>query len=81
MLTESAVEQPLTAIRIVVQGDALVASSITRQLIVEFISNGRLPKTPEQWQSLTKGELECQRLLGVGDPTRSLSGTVCSQLH
>jgi DNA-binding NarL/FixJ family response regulator len=67
MLKDAEPEELLRGIRIVAEGDALVAPSVTRRLIAEFAAqptNARV--TPEQLEWLTRRELEVLALVAGG---------------
>jgi DNA-binding NarL/FixJ family response regulator/class 3 adenylate cyclase len=61
-------EQLVTGIRAVASGDALLAPSITRRVIEEFVQRppGSLRQPPPQVAELTERELEILRLLARG---------------
>jgi DNA-binding NarL/FixJ family response regulator len=61
-------EQLVTGIRAVASGDALLAPSITRRVIEEFVQRppGSLLEPPPQVADLTERELEILRLLARG---------------
>lgn len=60
-------EQLVTAVRIVAAGDALLAPTLTRRLIEEFVSRPRLGTVlPERIRDLSQRELEVLRHLAAG---------------
>lgn len=60
-------DQLVNAIRVVAGGDALLAPSITRRLIEEFVSRPRLgPDSPSQLLALTERERDVLRLIAQG---------------
>ena len=68
LLKDTPPEQLVQAIRVVAAGEALLAPSITRRLIEEFVDHGR-PATvqpPAALQELTARELEVLKLLARG---------------
>ncbi|WP_154794432.1 response regulator transcription factor [Occultella kanbiaonis] len=67
LLKDTPPAQLLDAIRTVVDGGALLAPSVTRTLIAEFISAGRRPLTPHpQLDQLTAREVEIVTLVAEG---------------
>jgi DNA-binding NarL/FixJ family response regulator len=57
-------EDLAAGIRVVARGDALLAPSITRRLIVEFACAA--PATPRGLEDLTERELEVFKLIARG---------------
>lgn len=67
MLKAAPPEELIQAIRVVVAGEALLAPSVTRRLIEEFIKRPvPVERKPEQLASLTDRELEVLRELAGG---------------
>jgi DNA-binding NarL/FixJ family response regulator len=56
----------LHAIRVVAEGDALLAPSVTRRLIAEFAARPDPQAPPEQLEELTQREREILRLVAAG---------------
>jgi DNA-binding NarL/FixJ family response regulator len=60
-------EELREAVRVVAQGDALLAPSVTRRLIREFVAQpGRHRPPPEQLEQLTEREREVMALVAAG---------------
>jgi DNA-binding NarL/FixJ family response regulator len=67
LLKEAPAEQLVSAIRVVADGDALIAPSVTRRLIEEFANRPRARAQLAPWlDELTSRELEVLRLLARG---------------
>jgi DNA-binding NarL/FixJ family response regulator len=67
LLKDAPPEQLIAAIQVVAGGDALLAPSITRRLIEEFVRRpAARPGPPRQLAGLTARELEVLRLLARG---------------
>nr|WP_294696782.1 response regulator transcription factor [uncultured Friedmanniella sp.] len=66
LLKDAPADQLVTAIRVVAQGDALLAPSITRRLIAEFARRPLFRTQPERLQALSPRELEVLRLVARG---------------
>jgi DNA-binding NarL/FixJ family response regulator len=66
VLKDAPADQLLTAIRVVAEGEALLAPSITRRLIAEYARRPRAAGRPDQLRELTERELEVMRLMAGG---------------
>ena len=66
LLKTAAPRQLVSAIRDVVAGDTLLAPTITRRLIEDFISRGPPPGTPSRHDDLTPREREVMALVARG---------------
>jgi len=66
LLKDAPAAQLVTAIRVVANGDALLAPSVTRRLIGEFARRPLPSSKPEQMKELTARELEVLRLVARG---------------
>jgi DNA-binding NarL/FixJ family response regulator len=67
LLKDASPAELLNAIRVIHEGDALLAPSITRRLIEDFTRRSRPEKTPESvLQALTERELEVLTLVARG---------------
>jgi DNA-binding NarL/FixJ family response regulator len=76
MLKDNPADQLITGIRVVAEGEALLASQITRRLISEFT---RRPSSarPEQLEVLTERETEVLKLVARG----MSNSEIASELH
>jgi DNA-binding NarL/FixJ family response regulator len=61
-----ALEDILTAIRVVAAGDATIAPAVTRRLIGQFASQPRPGHSPKDLTGITDREREVLRLVGLG---------------
>jgi DNA-binding NarL/FixJ family response regulator len=67
LLKDVGPEQLTAGIRAVASGDALLAPSVTRRLIDEFVHTGRRPaRPPQELDELTPRELEVLQLVAQG---------------
>jgi DNA-binding NarL/FixJ family response regulator len=66
LVKDAPAAQLVTAIRVVADGDALLAPSITRRLITEFARRPAPHAKPEEMKELTPRELEVLRLVARG---------------
>ena len=66
LLKDAPADQLVAAIRVVAQGDALLAPSITRRLIADFARRPPPRAQPERLQALSPRELEVLRLVARG---------------
>ena len=68
LLKDAPPEQLVSAIQVVASGDALLAPSVTRRVIEEFVSRPPDParKPPRQLEELTERELEVLKLMARG---------------
>ena len=66
LLKDTEADQLITAIRVVAQGDALLAPSITRRLIEQFAKRPPPSSRPDALAELTARELEILQLLARG---------------
>jgi DNA-binding NarL/FixJ family response regulator len=65
LVKDMALDDILTAIRVVAAGDALLAPSVTRRLIAEFTARPRTPR-PRELNGVTGREHEILTLVGRG---------------
>jgi DNA-binding NarL/FixJ family response regulator len=69
LVKDMALEDILTAIRVVAAGDAMIAPGVTRRLIGQFTSpprSGRSGRKPPELTGITEREREVLRLVGLG---------------
>ncbi|WP_329191927.1 MULTISPECIES: response regulator transcription factor [unclassified Streptomyces] len=68
MVKDMALDDILTAIRVVAAGDALIAPGVTRRLIAEFAGRPEAPpaRSPRQLEGITEREREVLTLVGRG---------------
>ncbi len=66
LLKNAPPEDLIDAVRIVAEGDSLLAPSITRRVIEDYVSRPRARKQAGELESLTERELEVLRLLARG---------------
>jgi DNA-binding NarL/FixJ family response regulator len=66
LVKDMALEDFLTAIRVVAAGDAIIAPSVTRRLIAQFTSQSRPDRKPRELTGITDREREVLRLVGLG---------------
>jgi len=66
LVKDMALEDILTAIRVVAAGDAIIAPGVTRRLIAQFASPPRPDPRPAKLARITDREREVLRLVGLG---------------
>jgi DNA-binding NarL/FixJ family response regulator len=66
LVKDAPAAQLVTAIRVVADGDALLAPSVTRRLITEFARRPAPTAKPDEMKDLTPRELEVLRLVARG---------------
>jgi DNA-binding NarL/FixJ family response regulator len=66
LVKDMALEDILTAIRVVAAGDALIAPSVTRRLIAQFAERPRPAPPPREINGITDREREVLTLVGRG---------------
>src|ERR1700683_4732354 len=74
LVKDMALEDILTAIRVVAAGDAIIAPGVTRRLIAQFASPSRPDRKPRALTVITDPEREVLRLVGQG-MSHAASGT------
>jgi DNA-binding NarL/FixJ family response regulator len=74
MLKDNPADQLITAIRVVAEGEALLAPQITRRLISEFASRRPPSGRPERLQVLTDRESEVLKLIARGLSNSEIAG-------
>jgi DNA-binding NarL/FixJ family response regulator len=66
LVKDMALDDILTAIRVVAAGDAIIAPGVTRRLIARFTSQPRESRRPREITGITDRECEVLRLVGLG---------------
>ena len=66
LVKDMALEDILTAIRVVAAGDAIIAPGVTRRLIAQFASQPRPDRKPRELTGITDREREVLKLVGLG---------------
>jgi DNA-binding NarL/FixJ family response regulator len=66
LVKDMALEDILTAIRVVAAGDAIIAPGVTRRLIAQFAGQSRPDPRPRELTGITDREREVLRLVGLG---------------
>jgi DNA-binding NarL/FixJ family response regulator len=66
LVKDMALEDILTAIRVVAAGDAMIALGVTRRLVGEFAGQPRSGRKPREITGITDREREVLRLVGLG---------------
>jgi DNA-binding NarL/FixJ family response regulator len=67
-------EQLLHGIRLCAAGDALLAPSVTRRLVEQFVARPMPGRTPERLAALTKRELDVLRMVADGSSNGEIAG-------
>lgn len=77
LLKRSPPEQLLDAVRVVADGEALLASSVTLRVIDEFTSSGPLARADQdRLETLTEREVEVLRLVGRGHNNAEIAAMI-----
>jgi DNA-binding NarL/FixJ family response regulator len=66
LVKDMALEDILSAIRVVAGGDAIIAPAVTRRLIGQFAREPRSSREPRELTAITAREREVLRLVGLG---------------
>jgi DNA-binding NarL/FixJ family response regulator len=66
LVKDMALDDILTAVRVVAAGDAIIAPAVTRRLIAEFAGQPRPARPPRELTGITDREREVLRLVGFG---------------
>jgi DNA-binding NarL/FixJ family response regulator len=66
LVKDMALEDILTAIRVVAAGDAMIAPGVARRLIAQFAGQPRADHKPRELTGITDREREVLRLVGLG---------------
>jgi DNA-binding NarL/FixJ family response regulator len=73
LLKNASPEDLINAIKIVAKGDALLAPSITRRIIAEFVKTSFPKKYKDKLKQLTEREVEILRLLTKGNTNAEIA--------
>jgi DNA-binding NarL/FixJ family response regulator len=76
LVKDMALEDILTAIRVVAAGDAIIAPGVTRRLIGQFASPSRLDRKRRELTGITDREREVLRLVGLGMSNAEIAATL-----
>ena len=66
LVKDMALEDILTAIRVIASGDAIISPGVTRRLIGQFAGQPRSGRQPRELTGITDREREVLRLVGLG---------------
>ena len=76
LVKDMALEDILTAIRVVAAGDAIIAPGVTRRLIGQFASPSRPDPEPRELAGITDREREVLKLVGLGMSNAEIAGAL-----
>ncbi len=76
LVKDMALEDILTAIRVVAAGDAIIAPAVTRRLIGQFTAQPRSDRKPREITGITDREREVLRLVGLGMSNAEIAATL-----
>jgi DNA-binding NarL/FixJ family response regulator len=76
LVKDMALEDILTAIRVVAAGDAIIAPGVTRRLIAQFASPSRPDPKPRELAGITDREREVLKLVGLGMSNAEIAATL-----
>jgi len=74
LVKDMALEDILTAIRVVAAGDAMIAPGVTRRLIGQFAGQHRSDRKARELTGITDREREVLRLVGLGMSNAEIAG-------
>jgi DNA-binding NarL/FixJ family response regulator len=77
LVKDMALEDILTAIRVVAAGDAMIAPGVTRRLIREFADHPRSGRKPSEITGITDREREVLKLVGLGMSNAEIATALC----
>src|SRR6185312_7674187 len=76
LVKDMALEDILTAIRVVAAGDAMIAPGVTRRLIGQFADQHRSDRKARELTGITDREREVLRLVGLGISNAEIAATL-----
>ena len=76
LVKDMALEDILTAIRVVAAGDAMIAPGVTRRLIGQFADQHRSDRKARELTGITDREREVLRLVGLGMSNAEIAATL-----
>ena len=76
LVKDMALEDILTAIRVVAAGDAMIAPGVTRRLIGQFAGQHRSDRKARELTGITDREREVLRLVGLGMSNAEIGATL-----
>ena len=76
LVKDMALEDILTAIRVVAAGDAMIAPGVTRRLIGQFAGQHRSDRKARELTGITDREREVLRLVGLGISNAEIAATL-----
>ena len=77
LLKQSAIEELVSAIRVVWRGESYLSPSISKTVIDGYLKHAGPAKTDETYSVLTGREGEILQLLAEGSSTREIAATLC----